>query len=399
MLYEKTDTCYFVLPEFGKQKLITYAESLEELSQSYLFSTTEAEEDGQADEPNRSEQMLTRKLDENRAVISKQLAQVSDILKRLAGEAYYTSKSMERHKKQIHKVLNENGLEIKDIYAVENRNGYLEIGITMRAYYKEDIFETKDIAKFLSKLCHNKMRAGVYMPQYVKEDFVTIVFREEVRYLVTTGVAKATKAGEIYSGDNYTQTELNCGTYLATISDGMGSGFYAGRDSLMVIELMEQFLEAGLHTKEAISMINDLLLVKMAEPRTATLDIMRLNLYSGECHFLKIGAAVSFVIRKDKVETIMSCSMPLGLFPKTVDSIEPSTVDLKGGDVIVMVSDGVTDSIAGTQAEKIIAGYLREYNFISCKDLANHILGMAIGNGDGHIQDDMTVLVMQIEEV
>lgn len=398
MIYEQKDNYYYVLPQFGKHKLITYAESLEELSNYYL-ENHESESIRADEEISHGESILNRKLCENRDIISRQFAEISKILKELANEAYCISKSMEKHKKQIFKILTENGVDIKDIYVVENQNGYLEIGITMRALYKEDIFESKDIARFLGKLCHNKMTVAMDMPAYINEDFVTVVFREKVRYMVIGKAAKATKAGEVYSGDNYTQTELNCGTYLAAISDGMGSGACANKDSLMIIELLEQLSEMGMKPDVAAGMVNDLLLVKMDEPRTASLDIMRLNLYNGECDFLKIGAAASFIKRKKRVETLIRHSLPLGVFQNQGKNTEPLTCNVGAGDVIVMVSDGIIDSVAEEGSEEFLAKCLEEYEFVSCKDLANQILGMAIMNGNGYIKDDMTVLVMQIQEI
>lgn len=397
MLHEKTNTCYYILPRFGKQKLLTYAESLEELSHHYV-SAKDGQPSIRQTHINRNELIVNQKMTENTDIISKQLKEISKLLKQLAGEAYVTSPIMEKQKRRILKILNENGLDVKDIYAVENKNGYLEVGITMCTYYREEFFETADIAKFLSKLLHNKMTPAMHMPAYVKDEEVTIVFREEVRYFVTNAVAKATKEGESFSGDNYTMTELNYGTYLAAISDGMGSGICANKDSLMVIELLEQFMEVGFDALVAAGMVNDLLLVKQMQPRTATLDIMNLNLYSGACQFVKIGAAATFIKRGDNVYTIISQSLPLGLFPKFKEEVECEEFMLLSGDIIVMVSDGIIDSMGYGEAGEELLTFLAEYEFISAQDLANHILSRAIMEGNGEIKDDMTVLVMEIEE-
>jgi len=393
MVYDKTDTCYMVLPDYGKQRLMTYAESLEELSNSYLS----VEEEELSDRQDRGEKIFLQKVRENRSVISGQLATISRMLKGLANEAYCITSSMEKHKRQIYKILTENGLDVQNLYTVSNQNGYLEIGMTLRARYSEDLFESANVAEFLSKLLHNHMDVAPSVPPYIGDEYVKVVFREEVRFLITTGVARATKEGEVHSGDNFTMTELSDGTFLAAISDGMGSGEQANRDSAMVIELLEQFLEAGFTKEAAAGMINDLLMVRAAEPRTATLDMMKCNLYSGECRFLKIGAAPSFIKRGRDVRMFMERSLPLGLFAKSSEKRDgdlPGSF-LRAGDIVIMLSDGITDSVVDASA---IQRFLERYEFVSCKDLANQILGMTIMALDGYIQDDMTVLVMQLQE-
>ena len=201
MIYEEIETCYRILPEFGKQRLLLYAESLEELS-SYYVSLLE-----QGESISREEKVCDEKLGENRKVISGQLKEISRMLKGLANEAYYTTKSLEKYKKKICIILKENGLEIKELYAIENGNGYLEIGMILNACKEGDVFETEDIGEFLSKLLHNHMSVVPGMPLYIGDEEVKVVFREEVRFFMNMGVARATKEGEISSGDNFTQEQ------------------------------------------------------------------------------------------------------------------------------------------------------------------------------------------------
>lgn len=402
MIYEEIETCYRILPEFGKQRLMLYAESLEELS-SYYIALFEQDEN-----MSREERVCDEKLGENRRVISGQLMEISKMLKGLANEAYYTTKSLEKYKKKICKILKENGLDIKELYGVENGNGYLEIGMLLHASKEGDVFETEDIGFFLSKLLHNRMSVVPGMPAYIGDEEVKVIFREDVRFFMNMGMARATKEGEISSGDNFTMTELADGTFLAVLSDGMGSGELANKDSNMVVELTEQFMEAGFEKEVVSNMINDLILAKMQEPRTATLDLFKCNLYSGECEFLKMGAAPSFLCTQRGVEMHMDYSLPLGLLAsngKEKETNLPSCF-LDVGDLVVMLSDGVMDGIekkaSGSRKKRngceYLSNLLQDYDFVSCKDLANQILGMAIMCEEGKIPDDMTVLVMQLQE-
>ena len=58
------------------------------------------------------------------------------------------------------------------------------------------------------------------------------------------------------SGDNFSVFWLPEGRFVAGLSDGMGSGLQACGQSETVLDLMEQFLEAGFSRETAVRMIN-----------------------------------------------------------------------------------------------------------------------------------------------
>ena len=47
------------------------------------------------------------------------------------------------------------------------------------------------------------------------------------------------------SGDNFSFQMLDNGSCIMSVSDGMGSGYAACKESEMVIDLIEKFMEAG----------------------------------------------------------------------------------------------------------------------------------------------------------
>ena len=90
------------------------------------------------------------------------------------------------------------------------------------------------------------------------------------------------------------------------LSDGMGSGMDACRESEIVVELLEQFLESGFTQETAARMVNSALVLKGREGMFSTVDICALDLYTGICSFLKAGAASTFIKRDQLVEVISS---------------------------------------------------------------------------------------------
>ena len=127
------------------------------------------------------------------------------------------------------------------------------------------------------------------------------------------GVAKIGKGCEKISGDTFLMTDLPGGKKGIALSDGMGSGEEAFRESTMVVEMLEELLEAGFPVKTAVQMMNTALVIGREEVRFSTIDVSLFDLYSGTCEFVKAGASTTFIKRKDAVEKICSTTLPIGV--------------------------------------------------------------------------------------
>ena len=60
-----------IIPEYGRQKLLTYAESFRDLAD--LFEEEEAEQEQLSEPPNRQEYLWQRKLQENQGLLAEHL--------------------------------------------------------------------------------------------------------------------------------------------------------------------------------------------------------------------------------------------------------------------------------------------------------------------------------------
>ena len=109
------------------------------------------------------------------------------------------------------------------------------------------------------------------------------------------------------------------------MSDGMGSGIDAAKESGMVVELLEQFLESGFSDETAAKLVNSALVLKRKDDMFSTVDLCTIDLYTGMCRFLKAGAATTFIKRDQWVEAISSTSMALGM----VDQVDFETASRK----------------------------------------------------------------------
>src|SRR5699024_3729737 len=119
----------------------------------------------------------------------------------------------------------------------------------------------------------------------------------------------------------------------------------AYEDSESVINLLEQFIEAGFSKEAAIKLINSVMVIKSEEQTFSTMDMSVINLYTGMCDFIKLGASTTFIKRGKKVEVIQSRSLPLGMINQL--DYEADSKKLQDGDFIIMITDGIIDCIPG----------------------------------------------------
>lgn len=382
-----------ILPEYGRRKLLTYADSIRELADT--FKETEREKDSGEEIPreDRNEYIWQRKLLENKSLMAEHLQEMAQIMTNVAEEARHCEPMSERRFRQIAHALKEVDIQIKNLYLIENESGKMEVSISMKNRRKNTL-SAEEIGDLLSVLLNIRLVGSGDNPFFVGDEWKTFYYVEEAKYHVLTGVAKAVKETEKISGDNYAFFETSAGNQTAVLSDGMGSGDKACADSTKVVELMQKFLEAGFQIETAIQMINSSLISGEENSNMSTLDLCSIDLYSGECRFVKVGSACSFIKRQHLVDRISSGNLPMGIFQKP--DMEIVGRNLMDGDYIVMVSDGIPDALSQGIGEDMLSEIIGSSNLENPGEMANSILNFCIHQCRGRIRDDMTVLVIGI---
>ncbi len=199
------------------------------------------------------------------------------------------------------------------------------------------------------------------------------------------------------SGDNFSFLEKEDGELVLSLSDGMGFGVSACKESELVIDLLERFVEAGFTKDTAIKMLNSAMVIHGEDDQYSTVDISAVNLYTGETSFYKIGASATFIRHKSgNVECLLSTSLPVGVSFEI--EIEHAKKQLSDGDFLVMITDGVieylhTDSPEET-LEEIISGIKTNHPGLMAKKILDQVMTYT----GGEVKDDMTVLAAAIWE-
>ena len=195
----------------------------------------------------------------------------------------------------------------------------------------------------------------------------------------------AGKEGEC-AGDAAATLENEGGFVYALLSDGMGSGTRAASLSSLAVSVLTSLLAAEVGRQVALALLNNLICASEEECSVA-LDLLSLDLYEGRAGFLKSGAAASFVYRDGALFRIRSRTIPLGLL-RIVDS-EEASFEVRAGDVLLLVSDGVL-------GESEDGGWLKE--ILARRDgseaLARAVVERAAERNTS--PDDKTALVLRI---
>ena len=165
------------------------------------------------------------------------------------------------------------------------------------------------------------------------------------------------KHGEHVCGDCLSDFETEDGRLCLLLSDGMGSGEGAHRESAMAVRLLERFLRAGIDAAPALRTVNSALTLRAETTDSfTTIDLLSLSLQSGEGELYKYGAAPSYIKRGGKVRRLSSRGLPAGL---QSGDMPPETVrvQLQRGSFFVMVTDGVADSTDDEWLQNLLAGW------------------------------------------
>ena len=128
------------------------------------------------------------------------------------------------------------------------------------------------------------------------------------------------------------------------------------------------------------------MLVKSTYESLSTIDVAKINLFTGKVNFFKAGAAVSFVRKNGRCRVIEGSALPIGILREI--SFAKSSISVSPDDVIVMVSDGVTANGIEKIKEEIEGKY-----FSSAQSFAQHIALKATEQSGKHPSDDITVVV------
>lgn len=298
--------------------------------------------------------------------------------------------------KAVRKALLRRGIAFGDVMCYNDKYGRLNIKLQMDNCCGAQIC-VKDVLPIINDAVGRTMSVGGEGCDIdPKTNKCEVLIEEAPKYHIASHAAVSCKQGEKFTGDSYSYGKTKDGNYIVVVSDGMGSGPEAGAESKVTVEIIEKFMEVGFNELTAIDAVNSIMGIKFSEDeKYATLDMQKIDLYSGTMKIMKVGAIESFIKKGNKVEVIEAKALPFGVLETPdIDIVEKN---VSNGDLIITISDGVLDvKKDGTFEYDWLLDFLKATPYKQPKDLSIAILEKAKELSGGKVKDDMTVVVSKV---
>ena len=176
------------------------------------------------------------------------------------------------------------------------------------------------------------------------------------------------------------------GKVVYAVSDGMGSGEAANRESRAAIDLLFDQFRLGMERELIYENVNRLLIARGEKEIYATLDAASIDLVTGEAEMVKFGAPPTCLVREGNVRTLSGEALPCGI----VDEARPyiRRIRLRQQDRLVFCTDGVYDLLG-----KDLEAELKCRAAVPLERMAEELMAAARDRGQ---RDDMTVMVVEV---
>ena len=318
------------------------------------------------------------------------LGQVGDLVEGFRDQIGRIGEAHELADERLADKLKSMGMEdvsISVLADTSGRNRYYVAGRTRG----EGMILSRQVAELLSAHFGRNIRAGMNSPSLFFDEYRSAEYEECASYRCRYHVRRIKKCGSPVSGDNFSIREYEDGRLVMMLSDGMGSGSLASCESCMMLDTMEEMLEAGFAPEYSISFANNCMSRRNKGRTFTTFDMAVIDMYDGVLRSYKQGAAVTYIVRPgdddNRLETITSTTLPVGV----LDEADCDEMELKlaAGDAVVMISDGISDMDDDDRMEDI----LKNIRIGDSKKMVDEILGGMIGREDAYMRDDITVMV------
>lgn len=321
-----------------------------------------------------------------------QMKEIADIIGEYAVSMFEPVNIGYNKKMKLIKQLNKNGIVTSGISILSKSDGRYSIKIQAHSIGETQI-SIKRISETLSFVLGKKIVSAKNEIKIVDSQTRVYYFVEKTNFKIMTGVVSVAKDGADINGDNYSLMQTQDKNVVMMIADGMGTGREAFDASNETIEVLEKFIDVGFKTETSVQLLNTVLFNNSDGLESTSIDLCKINRYTGICNFTKVGASSSFIKRNKSVEIINMINCPVGVSEDTwCDTVVKKLYD---GNHVIMVSDGVIDSL-GENGEEEIKKFLLGCDTINAQQMADEIFNLCLSVNNGIITDDMTILVAGI---
>ncbi|MBQ9044924.1 MAG: SpoIIE family protein phosphatase [Oscillospiraceae bacterium] len=327
---------------------------------------------------------MKQMMQEERSLLLEQYRDFSDVLADSARALDSVHGADPLAERRLTRYLRTLGIEA-DAAVFRDERGRLHAALESR--YLKQLMETPDFLDGISAV----LGVRLCVPErQLKEDSLILLEAEPLS--ASVGIAAVRKHGETVSGDRGTYFKTDGGQLCVILSDGMGTGAEAADGSINAIRILERFLRAGVAPSAAMKLLNSTALARdESNWGYATVDLMVIDLFTGDACFYKYGAAPSYIKTGNVIRKIKCRSFAAGLKYEAGKTPDVMHMRLKPGSVAVIASDGVVSDGKDVWLRKLLEKTTAE----DMKTLAGGVIRSAVREYGRN--DDMTALAVKVE--
>ncbi len=216
------------------------------------------------------------------------------------------------------------------------------------------------------------------------KDLTYYIFKKP-KLKISYAHAVLAKEGNLISGDNYYIKKDYNSSYIFALSDGMGSGYNAYMESVDTLKLIKTLSTYHFRMKTILKLLEDMYELRANYDNYATLDLLTLDTANKSASLYKMGSTTTYVMHNNSLISYQNKALPLKL-----DEMNSSfTFDINSGDIIFLLSDGITDFVNQKEFESLIDASL------SPDILCNKIIEYIKTKEKSKLKDDLSLIVIK----
>ncbi|NLJ16820.1 MAG: SpoIIE family protein phosphatase [Clostridiales bacterium] len=282
----------------------------------------------------------------------------------------------------VQRILVDCGISEPVVGAVVNSNGRMSI----EAFGKGVLECTKE---YFCELVMASSGKSFDLPEisYGKNS-TRITMYERATYSFEMEIVQLNKGKNRLSGDYCDSYIDESGVAYIALSDGMGSGTRARVDSTFTCGMLMKLIRCGVGLSAATKIVNSSMSVKSVDESYSTLDICKIDLYTGAVNIYKAGSAPTYLKSRNRIIKIPTTCPPIGNL--SLPELDRHSFSAVQGDIVLLVSDGVMVD------EGWLTRELKSPKSSDIKDLVKRIAMTAKLSAEKSKDDDITVAAIKI---
>lgn len=328
---------------------------------------------------------MIKNLDNSRLLIADQLHGVADIMKNLSSKFDEKMSLDDEQENKIILALTEQNINCSEALVYQTEDKIKSVTL---------LINTKDIdEKAIEKIIKNCMNLSMNISQVKPSDtsgWSLVSLEPTNKYKIMYAYSTDCKNGNHVNGDCFSALNVGENKFLLAISDGMGHGEKARKNSEMTISVVENFYKAGFDNEVVLSSVNKLLNLNQLDD-FATLDMCVIDLKNCFVDLIKLGASPTFLKHELSCEVIEGSGLPLGVLEEVKTVVKRTALEIN--DIIILASDGVSDCFGSVQNMYEFVNHIKAN---SPQEIADIIRAKVQVLSGGDLQDDVTILVARI---